>query len=170
MSDVALVQFSSLDLTKLLPIARRALDRSISEAADSIDSNPPLHHMLCVANIKEPGIRPSAASCVPYLNMFHAGFLIAAYERDIAEILEIAGMPCILVESVARGVCVVFIAGTIDQWKTACLRGCVQTVTREARHTYNLIYSEFNKIGLASVFEARKTEKTDNTFLLEYQP
>lgn len=170
MSGVALVQFSALNLNKLLPLARQALDRSVSSAADSIDSNPPLHHMLCVASIKEPDIRPSAKSVIPYLNLFHAGFLIASHERDIAEILEITGMPAIMVESVERSISVVFIAGTLQEWKTAILRGCVPTATREARHTFNSLYGEFNKLGLGAMFEARKVERNDNTFLLEYHP
>lgn len=169
MSGVALVQFSSLDLTKLLPLARQGLGRSISEVADSIDSNPPLHHMLCIANLKEPDLKPSAASVVPYLNLFHAGFLIACHERDAAEILEICGMPCMMTESIERGISVVFITGTLTQWKQACLRGCVPTTTREVRRTFNLIFGEFNKIGLGRIFEVKKVERTDNTFLLEYQ-
>ena len=170
MSGVALVQFSSLDLKKLLPLSRQMLKRSISEPADSVGANPPLNHMLCVAAINDPDIIPKAASCVPYMNLFHAGFVIAADERDIAEILSICGLPCVMVETVQRGIYTVFIAGTLAQWKSALLRGCVKSVTRETRHTFNLIYSEFNKLGLAPLFEARKVEHPDHTFLLEYRP
>jgi len=170
MSGVALIQFSTLDLQKLLPLARQMFDRSISEPADSIDSNPPLHHMLCIAAMNEPDLKPSASACVPYMNLFHAGFIIAADERDMAEILAVCGLPCVMVETVERGICTAFVAGCLSQWKTAILRGCVKTVTRETRHTFNLIYSEFNKLGLAPLFEARKVERPDNTFLLEYHP
>lgn len=170
MSGVALVQFSGLDLHKLLPIARQGLDRSISEPADSIDSNPPLHHMLCVAALNEPKLKPSAQACVPYTNLFHAGFIMAVHERDMAEILSICGMPNVLTESVERGISIAFVAGTLAQWKSACLRGCVKDATREARHVFNLIYGEFNKLGLAPLFEARKVERNDQTFLLEYRP
>lgn len=170
MSAAVLVQFSGLDLQKLLPIARQGLDRSISEPADSIDSNPPLHHMLCVAAINEPNLKPSAQACVPYTNLFHAGFIMAAHERDMAEILSICGMPSILTESVERGISVAYVAGTLSKWKSACLRGCVKDASREARHTFNLVYAEFNKLGLAPLFEARKVERPDNTFLLEYHP
>ena len=171
MSGVALVQFTSLDLHKFLPLARQAFDRSLSEPADSIDSNPPLHSMLCIAAMNEPNLKPSAQSCVPYINLFHAGFVIATHERDMAEILSISGMPNVMVESdTQRGVSVAFIAGTLAQWKSACLRGCVKDATREARHTFNLVYAEFNKLGLAPLFEARKVERNDHTFLLEYHP
>jgi hypothetical protein len=86
----------------------------------------------------------------------------------MAEVLEIAGMPAIVTPSVERGISVAFIAGTLSQWKTAVLRGCIPTVSREARHTYNLVYAEFNKLGLAPIFEAKKIQRNDHTFLLEY--
>jgi len=124
MSGVALVQFSSLDLHKLLPITRQGLERSISEPADSIDSNPPLHHMLCVGAIKDPHIKASASATLPYIDLFHAGFIIGALEYNMAEVLEIAGMPTIMVDSVERGISVAFVAGTLIQWKQAILRGC----------------------------------------------
>jgi hypothetical protein len=126
--------------------------------------------MLCISAIKDDKLRPSAAATVPYINLFHAGFVVASHEYDMAEILEITGMPAIVTPSVERGVSVAFIAGTLLQWKQAVLRGCVATASREARHTFNLIYSEFNKLGLAPIFEAKKTERNDHTFLLEYHP
>ena len=168
MSGVAMVQFSTLDLKKLLPLGRAAFGRSLSEPADSINSNPPLHHMLCVASMKEPDLRPSAQACIPYANLFHAGFVIAVDERDSAEVLEIASMPCLMSETLQRGTMAIFLSGSLSQWKDAVLRGCVKTTTREARHIYNLIYAEFNKLGLGPLFSARKKEQNDNTFLLEY--
>jgi hypothetical protein len=170
MSGVALVQFSKLDTPKLLVLGRQMFERSLSEKADSIDSNPPLHDMLCIASMNEPDLKPSAAACVPYMNLFHAGFCIVADERDIAEILAICGMPSVMVETVSRGICSVFVAGTLLQWKSALLRGCVKSASRETRHTFNLVYGEFNKMGLAPLFEARKVEQFDHTFLLEYHP
>ena len=170
MSGVSLVQFSNLDLKKLLPSARAALGRSLSEKADSANADPPLHHMLCVAALKEPNLKPTASSLVPYANLFHAGFLVAADERDFAEFLEICGMPALLVDSVQRGTMVAFISGSMSQWRMAVLRGCVPTVTSEVRKICNQLYAEFNKLGLAPMFEARKRENTsDNTFFLEHK-
>jgi len=170
MSGAVLVSFTKLDTPKLLTLGRKMFERSLSEAADRVDSNPPLHDMLCIASMNEPDLKPSASACVPYTNLFHAGFIIVADERDMAEILSICGLPCVMVETVERGVCTVFVAGLISQWKNAILRGCVKSVSRETRHTFNMLYGEFNKLGLTPLFEAKKVERQDHTFLLEYHP
>lgn len=170
MSGAVLVQFSNLDLQKYLRAGRQSLDRNLADGADAAEHEPPLHHMVCVAAIKNPDAK-SANDIKPYMGMFHAGFLIAADERDWAEILELAGMPCIMVESVERGLNVGFIAGTLSQWRDAILRGCQKEVSREARHTYNLIFTEFKNIGLSSAFDFKsKPHSRDHTFLLEYKP
>lgn len=170
MSGVALVQFSSLNLGKYLPLGRQALDRSLSEKSDAAGHEPPLHHMLCVTALKSPNEKASPLSCRPYLNLFHAGFLVVADDRDFIEILELAGLPCVITETVERNVSLSFISGTLDQWQTALLRGCQKAVSREVRHTYNLIYREFKSVGLEAVFDLYRTEHPkDQTFLLEYK-
>lgn len=170
MSGVVLVQFSNLDVQKCLRAARQALDRNLASGADSSGCDPPLHHMLCIAAIKNPEAK-SAVDVKPYLGMFNAGFFIAADERDWAEILELASMPCVMTTSVERGINVGFISGTLLQWQAAILRGCQKEVGREARHTFNLIYTEFKTMGLAPAFEFKsKPHQRDHTFLLEYKP
>jgi len=169
MSGVVLVQFSTVDLSKLLVLGRQGLDRSLSEAADGAGFDPPLHHMLCVASIKDKDIRANADSIKPYLNLFHAGFVIVADERDIAEILELAGMPSLMVETVTRGMCFVFASGTLSMWRDAILRGCQKEVSQDVRHIYNMIYGEFKKLGLTSIFEANSKPAQDgHTFYLEH--
>lgn len=170
MSGVALVQFSSLNLQEYLTIGRQGLDINLAESADSAGHEPPLHHMLCVAAIKNPSAR-NAEDVKPYLDMFHAGFLVAADERYWAEILEIAAMPCVVAPCIERGVNMGVISGTLSQWANATLRGCQKEVSREARHTYNLVYSKFRNLGLAPAFSFKsKPNSRDHTFLLEYQP
>jgi hypothetical protein len=169
-SGVALVQFSSLNLKELLPIGRQAFDRNLAEGADLQGHEPPLHHMLCVAAMKDPDVR-TAEDCRPYIDLFHAGFVIACDERDAAEILALAGMPGLMVDTVERGLVTLFIAGSLAQWAAAVLRGCQRQVSRETRHTYNLIYTKFKNVGLAGVFSVKSKPSTrDNTFLLEYKP
>ncbi|MHC4700085.1 MAG: hypothetical protein ACYTFQ_05875, partial [Planctomycetota bacterium] len=158
------------DLRKLLPLGRQTLDRNLADSADTMGYEPPLHHMMCIASLKNPNAK-SASDLQPYLNLFHAGFLIAADERDFAEIFELAGMPCVMVETVERGMCVAFIAGSLAQWRDAVVRGCQREISREARHTFNLIFTEFKNIGLAGAFSVvSKPNQRDQTFLLEYKP
>jgi hypothetical protein len=170
MSGVRLTQFSTVDLGILLPLGRQGLDRSLSEAADAAGLDPPLHHMLCVAAMKEKDLRANADSVKPYLNLFHAGFIVVSDERDFAEIFELAGMPSLLTETTERGICMAFMAGNLSQWRDAILRGCQKDVGRDARRIYNLIYGEFKKLGLTSIFEADQKQARDGqTFYLEHK-
>jgi hypothetical protein len=165
MSAVALIQFSNLDLQKYLVLGRQGFDRNLAAAADGAGHEPPLHHMLCVAGMKNPDAK-SIVDLVPYLDLFHAGFMVVADERDWTEILELASIPCTLAQSVERGLDVGFLAGTLTQWRTALLRGCQNRISREVRHTFNLIYNEFRKVGVAGAFEFREKQSSrDPTFL-----
>jgi hypothetical protein len=126
--------------------------------------------MLCIANMKAP-VRASATSVIPYMHLFHAGFLIAADERDCTEILELASMPSIVTPSIERDISVMFVAGTLTQWRDAILKGCQKEIGQEVRHIFNLVYTEFKNIGLAGAFNFKSKENTrDRTFLLEFKP
>jgi hypothetical protein len=141
----------------------------LAESADAVGAEPPLHHMLCVAALKNPAAR-TAEHVRPYMNMFHAGFVVACDERDCAEILELAGMPSVMVESVERGHIALFISGSLSQWRDAVMRGCQTNVGRDTRQIYNSIYTEFKNIGLAGLFSAQsKPHSRDHTFLLEHK-
>jgi hypothetical protein len=127
--------------------------------------------MLCVAAMKNPGTPPTAAACEPYLNLFHAGFIIVVDDRDLSNVLEIAGMPCVAAETVNRDFYMVFIAGNLMQWRSAMLRGCQKDTSIEARHIFNLIYSEFKRVGVAAAFGlSQKENSRDRSFLLEHRP
>lgn len=168
--SAALAMFSQLNTNMLLPLMRQALGRSISAAADKANFEPPLHHMFCVATMKEPDVKLTAAAVKPYLNLFHAGFIIAADERDFAEILEVASMPALLVDTLQRGTKCAYVAGTVAQWRDALLRGGVSTVSSETRHIYNDIYREFSRLGLSAAMElAAVNERPDRTFLIEHK-
>jgi hypothetical protein len=168
MSGVALVQFSSLNLKKLIPLGRQALDRNLAAGADGCGYEPPLQHMLCIAAIKSEDTRCGPHSVKPYLNLFHAGFIIGADERDCADILSIAGIPSIMVECIERGINMLFVAGTLAQWRDAMIRGSTKEVSKETRHTFNLIYTEFKNVGISGVFNLTTREyPRDQTFLLE---
>jgi|GEM_PF-3363368 len=170
MSGVALVQFSDVDLKTLLPIGREAFDRNLAANADSQGHEPPLHHMLCVAGIKNPQAK-TAEDTRPYANLFHAGFLIACNDRDAAEILEVSGMPSVMVETVERGYTALFISGSVAQWREAVLRGCQPEVSRNTRQVYNSVFTKFKSMGLAGLFNVKsKPSRRDQTFLLEYNP
>lgn len=169
MAGVALVQFSNVDLRKLLTLGRQTLDRNLADKADAAGHEPPLHHMLCIAAIKSPDAK-TAEDLRPYVNLFHAGFVIVSDERDMAEILELAGMPSVMTETTHRGFCQAFISGTLTQWRDAVLRGCQREVSHGTREIYNKIFTEFKTVGLTGLFSVKTSHHKDNTFLLEYKP
>jgi len=170
MSGVILASFSRLEMDALLPLARQAFGRSIAAPADKAGYDPPLHHMLCIAAIKDPNVKGTASSVTPYLDLFHAGFFIAAHEDDFAEILEIAAMPAISGDTVSRGVRAAFIAGTLTQWRQAILRGCIDKVSPEARTVFNSVYKLLCRMGLSPALQLQPgQEREDRTFLIEHK-
>lgn len=162
-----LIGFTTLDLKHFLPIMQQALDRNVATSADRAGIEPPLHHMLCVAGIKDENVRPTAASLRPYAAMFHAAFLIGCDERDTAGVLEIASMPAVVAPTCQRGVDCVLVAGTLDQWILAVMRGCESGIQHEIRKIFNSVYGEFARIRLEQLFDATRKSNNDNTFLLE---
>lgn len=167
-SAVALASFTHLDKNNVLTLMRTALGRSVSGPADKLGCNPPLQHMLYIAAMKEPDLKPQAASIKPYLNLFHAGFIVAADEFDFAEILEIAGLPVVMSDTVNRGIKLAYIVGSVAQWRDALLRGGVSTTGSEARKVYNMIYTEFNKIGIAPALDLKAgVTLADSTFTID---
>lgn len=168
MAGVALVMMSKLDTDTLLPLMRQALGRNIAAGPDASGVSPPLHHLMCLASIKDPA--KSAAATKAYLNLFHAGFVIAADERDFAEVLEVAGLPSILVDSQQRGIKVAFIAGTLARWREAILRGSVPAVSTDVRAIYNQVYLALSKLGMSPALELTlSAERPDKTFLIEHK-
>lgn len=170
MSGVALVQFSHVDLPKLLKLSRQSMDRNLAASADSSGHNPPLHHMLCVASIKNQDCK-SPNDVTPYLEMFSAGFLIAADVRDWTEILEVASIPSVISHTVDRDIDLGFLSADLNKWSSALLRGCQKETSKEVRNVFNKIYNEFKKLGIAGAFKFREKDNVkDQTFLLEYKP
>ena len=168
MSGVALVSFTNVNLKKLLPLGRQAFGRNLAEQADLSGYEPPEHHMMCIAALKNKD-KLSVAALTSYMSLFHAGFVFAVDERDSAEILEICSMPSVMVESQTRGVMVIYVAGLLTQWKEAILKGCKPEAGREARRVFNLVYGEFKKLNLMELFGvAQVKNNTDQTFYLEY--
>jgi hypothetical protein len=169
MNAVALVQFSYLDLEKFIPATRGVLDRSVSEKADRVGHDPPLHHMLCIVSMHDEDAKAISDSCNPYLNLFHAGFLIAADELDCAEVMECAGMPATSTPA-GRTDKLMFISGTLAQWRDAVVRGCGKYMSSEVRRIYSRVYQEFANLGLVGAFNLKqKFNEQDQTLLLEYK-
>lgn len=159
---VALILISKLDLNTYLPTSHQILGRSLSRAADNLPLSEIAHQLACLAAFKESSLKDS----IPPLNLYHAGFLIAANERDMIEILEIAAMPFVLTETISRGIDAVIISGSLAQWRDAVKVGC--KASREVRLVFNSVYRILCEKGLKDIFDnLQVSEQQDHTFLLE---
>jgi hypothetical protein len=148
--------FSAFDLDTFLPIARKALGRGIS---DDTALTKEVHNMLCIAGLVEGGMDDVEA-------FYTLAYLIAVDERDVPEIVQLAGMPHIVTDTVARGILAMIITGPLSEWHHAVKRGCRASASPEARKIFNMIYTDLDKRGLNGTLERKATD--DGTFLLEY--
>jgi len=99
----------------------------------------------------------------------HVSFsvLVAADERDMLEILQLANIPFVTAETLARGVLAAVITGTLGQWRDAVKSGSSPTAEPAVRYCFNKIYGLFNAAGLNVWGDFRPREAPDQTFYLE---
>jgi len=169
---VALVLTSKLDLSQFLPLSRDMLGYSPAKNADGapIPLQELPHQLACIATFKDEQVSPTVQAATLELNMLHAGFLVAADERDMVEILEVAAMPFTFTLTSARGIDAVVISGSLAQWRDAVKAGCSAkaNLSRGALYAFNSIYKILCQRGLKGMFDdLQATAQRDQTFLLE---
>jgi hypothetical protein len=157
-----MVMFSAFDLETYLPIARQAMGRGVSSSADNARVTEEMRNMMCVSGLVD-------GASVEHL--YHAAYLVAADERDMPEIIQIASMPHITADSATRGIQVTIISGSLLSWSQAILRGCAASASVQARNIWNLIHKDLQKRSLCDILEgAKRRPQQDSTYLLEYRP
>jgi len=170
-AGAALIMLSNLDLNTLLPLSREMLGYSLAKAADGLTAplSQSAHQLACISAFKDSKAPPTVKAAIPYLELYHAGFLIAADERDLVDILEISAMPFVAVDTIQRGIQAAVVSGSLDDWIRAVKLACrPQASSRDVRYVYNLIYNQLCNIGLKDIFgNLRSTDLRDKTFLLE---
>lgn len=169
---VGLILLTKMDLSQSLPVMRELLGYSPAKAADSvtIPLSEIVHQLACIAAFKDEQASSSIRVAASHFNLFHAGFLIAADERDMVEILEVAAMPFTCTETMARGIDAAVISGSLAQWRDAVKLAChpKTQISRGARYAFNFVYKILCKQGLKDMFNGLQvTEQQDQTFLLE---
>ena len=173
MSGVALILRSDLDLDNLLPLSRDMLGYSPAKAADGVIVPLPklAHYLACLSAFKNPDAPPTVGYAAPVWGLMTIGFLVAADERDMVGVLEAThGMEAVVAETVERGIQAAIIAGTLVQWQRAIKLTCHSRtdVSREVRHTFNLMYKQLVKEGFRDLFDGViRSDQPDHTFLLE---
>jgi hypothetical protein len=98
----------------------------------------------------------------------HVSFsaFIGADERDMLEILQLAGLPFVVVETIVRGVQAAVVTGTLSQWRDAVVSGCSKGVPTPVRHCFNKLHSLFTAAGLNVWGDYTPRSAPDQTFLL----
>jgi len=164
MSAVQLIMFSAFDMETFLPIARQALGHGVSAKADGQAPCEEVHNMMCVAGLIN-------GEAVDVDHLYYAAYLVACDERDMPDVLSLAGMPHISVDSSTRGLRVAIISGSLPDWRNALRKGCSDGCESSVRKVYNRIYNDLTKRRLDGILGAtsRRRQHTDSTFLLEFK-
>jgi hypothetical protein len=166
--DVILIQQPSVDYARFLDAACKVLGYSPAAAADASRRalSEAARFLSCLAAMRDPQA-PVAVS--PHL-MAHVSFslLILADERDMVDILQCAaGLPFVIAETVARGVYVAAVTGTLAQWRDAVVSGARPDVKTGVRACFNKILIIFEGMGINVWGDYRRRQANDHTLLLE---
>jgi hypothetical protein len=149
------------------------LGYSPASAADGVTIPLPelAHQLACVTAFKDRNAPPTVRHARAHLGLFSVGFLIAADERDMMEILEaLHGMEVVVTETMQRGILATIVNGTLTQWQRVVKLAChpQASVSCNTRHAFNMVYHILTDRGLRDIFDDVKvTEQPDHTFLLE---
>lgn len=154
------------DFGKLLGLTHQMLGYSI---ADAVDASRKQHHdiarfLACLAAFKD---RDAKVDPTPDLLRFcSVSVLLAADEEDILGIVQAAGMPFVVAETIKRGVFTAICTGTLDQWKDAVVTGS-QSKLQVVRECFGKIMGLFEAIQISLWKEFSVKTLNDRTLRLE---
>ncbi len=164
-----LIQQPAVDFSTFLAVTNQALGYSPGASADATRRR--LHDAekftSCLAAMKD---EYAPAGLPPHL-MRHVSFslLVMAEDSDMQDALEYcAGMPFVRADTLARGVSVAVITGTLSQWRDAVISGCGHSSQPSVRTLFNRILSLFESVNL-NVWKDCCRRQAGDTFLLEDQ-
>jgi hypothetical protein len=165
MVSAVLITQPAIDFNTLISNAHKALGYSIAASSDASkkQQNDVERFLSCLAAMRDQAA-PTGLS--PNL-LCHVSFsaLIAADELDTLEILECAsGMPFVSTETVARGIQLTVLTGTLAQWRDAVISGTRRGGAVQAM--YCQIESQFEAHNL-NVWTDFNKRWSDKVFLLE---
>jgi hypothetical protein len=166
-ADCVLVTQPSVDFRTFLGLANKVLGRSPAAQADASRRNlsDSEKFLSCLASLRDShasiGFSPHLLSHVSF------SMMIGADDRDMLDILQCcAGMAFVVSDTLARGVQIAVVSGTLGQWQAAVISGCAKCVEPTVRALFNKIYGCFTDAGL-NVWPGFTTKSTnDQTFLL----
>jgi len=167
--EVLLINRPAIDFQRFLGVSYEVLGYSLCAASDQSprDLADAERFLSCLAALRDQ----KASVGLPPKLLTHVSFsaLIVADERDMLDILECcAGMPFVTADTLARGVQVAVVSGTLGQWRDAVKSGSSLEVEASVRHCFNKIHHLFSAEGLDVWADFNMRDAPDHvTFLLE---
>lgn len=166
--EVLLINRPAIDFGRFLGASHKVLGYSPAAASDQLrrDMTDAERFLSCLASLRN---QQAPAGLAPNL-LTHVSFsvLVGADERDLLDILECcAGMPFVVADTLARGVQVAVVSGTLAQWRDAVASGSTPGVEATVRMCFNKTHALFCAEGLNVWTDLRTREAPGCTFYLE---
>jgi hypothetical protein len=163
-ADAVLITQPSVDFRKFLGVAQEALGYSLASQSDSVrrDQHDAERFLSCLAAMHDP--KAPAGLSPDLLNHVSFSVLIAADERDMFRILEVAGMQFTQADTVRRGTKLAVVSGTLAQWRDAVVVGTRDEAVVQA--VFCKIMAQFESVNL-NVWAGFSKKWIGNRFLLE---
>jgi hypothetical protein len=166
MPDAVLIQVPSIDFRTFIGLSHKVLGRSPSATSDACrrELSDAERFLSCLAAMRD---EKAPVGLSPHL-LKHVSFsaFIGADERDMLEILQLAGMPFVVVETIVRGVQAAVVTGTLAQWRDAVVSGCAKGAPTPVRHCFNKLHGLFASAGLNVWQDYTPRSNPDQTYLL----
>ena len=167
--EVLIIQRPDVDFPAYLAVAMKVLGHSPASAADASSHRltTASRFLSCLAAMKdtkaEVSLNPKLLAHVMY------SVLIVADEPDVLDIMECAGgMPFVTTETIARGVLLTIMSGSLAQWKHAVVAGSTPEMSPGVRYAFNQIQKQFQSESINLWMDYRQRQAADNvTFLLD---
>lgn len=167
--EVLIVQRPDVDFPTFLAVAMKVLGHSPASAADASPHRlvTASRFLSCLAAMKDVeagvGLNPKLLAHVMY------SVLIVADEPDVLDVMECTGgIPFVTTETIARGVLLAVMSGTLAQWKHAVVAGSTPEMSPGVRYVFNQIQQLFQSERINLWTDYRQRQAADHvTFLLE---
>jgi len=170
---VLLVTTPAVKTQDFLGTCKEALGYSLSRAADSSerDLSEAETFLSYLAAFRDEKPRVGSAPNPKLLTHVSFSMLVIADERDMRDILECcSGMSFVTADTLASGVLLAVITGTLAQWRDAVAAGSVRETKPSVRAGFNRICNIFRADYLNVWTDYKTPEALDGTFLLEEKP
>lgn len=162
-----LITRPAVDFGTFLGLTNQALGYSLATASDSTrrELSDSERFLSCLAAMKDAdapvGLLPKLYRHVCF------SMLVIAEEADLLDILEACGSAFVVSNTIARGVQIAVVTGTLDSWRDAVVTGSSPSVQTPVRDCFNKIHGLFVAEGLNVWSDYKSRTAPDQTFYLE---